>query len=151
MTRGSRRRGRPASERGLSMTIEVVLLVPALILVLGTMVAGGRYWYARTTVERAAASAARAATLQRSASAADSAARLVATTELDAAGVTCRSHEVRADVSGFAVPVGQPAEVRVTVSCTVPFGDLAVPGWPGTLTLSHSASSVLDRYRERHS
>lgn len=151
MTHAPRRRPRPRGERGVSTTVEVVLLVPALILALGTMVAGGRYWYARTTVERAAASAARAATLQRSTSAADSAARLVARTELDSAGVTCRSHEVRTDVSGFAVPVGQPADVRVTVTCAVPFGDLAVPGWPGTLLISDSASSVLDRYRERHS
>jgi Flp pilus assembly protein TadG len=142
---------RAEDERGISMALEVVLLVPVLLLVLGTMVAGGRYWYARTTVERAAASASRAATLQRSASAAGSAARFAATTELDSAMVTCESHDVTVDVSGFAVPVGQPAEVFVTVACTVTFADLLVPGWPGRLAISHTASSVLDRYRERHS
>ncbi|WP_051208347.1 TadE/TadG family type IV pilus assembly protein [Propionicicella superfundia] len=134
----------------MSMSVELVIVVPVLIVLLGVVAGGGRYWHARTTVERAAASAARAATLQRSASAAEAAARLVATTELDGAGVGCGSRDVAVDTSGFAVPVGRPATVTVAVACHVSFGGLIVPGRPGTIVVAHSASSVLDRYRGRH-
>ena len=56
-------------ERG-SVTVELTLVVPALVLVLGLLVAGGRLWFARATVVEAAQSAARAASLARTAGAA---------------------------------------------------------------------------------
>ena len=57
------------NQRGAA-TVELTLLVPALLLVVGLLVAGGRLWFARTTVNEAAQTAARAASLSRSANAA---------------------------------------------------------------------------------
>ena len=53
-----------ADQRG-SVAVEVALLAPALVLVLGLLVAGGRLWFARTTVVEAAQASARAASLAR--------------------------------------------------------------------------------------
>ena len=64
----------PEDQRGAA-AVELTLLVPALLLVLGLLVAGGRLWFARTTVNEAAQSAARAASLARSAGAATTASR----------------------------------------------------------------------------
>lgn len=136
-------------DRGLSTSAEVVLIVPLLVVLLGVIVGGGKYWYAWSTVERAANSAARSATLSRSMSAAEADAREVAGSELRSAGVTCASQSVRVDTSRFTDPLGEHAEVTVTVDCVLSFGDLIVPGWPGTVTATHSASSVLDLYRGR--
>ena len=51
-------------QRGAA-AVELTLLVPALLLTLGLLVAGGRPWFARTTVNEAAQTAARAASLAR--------------------------------------------------------------------------------------
>ena len=56
---------------------------------------------------------------------------------------------ISVDTSGFGSPVGTPASVRATVTCVVNLSDLAVPGVPGTRTVSASMSSPLDTYRER--
>ena len=42
---------------------------------------------------------------------------------------------------------GVPASVTVTVGCTVDLHDLALPGLPGTKTLSSTYTAVLDTYR----
>ena len=57
--------------------------------------------------------------------------------------------DVSLDTAGFAVPVGQPAQVAATISCDVDLSALAVPGVPGAKTLSARTVSVLDRYRSR--
>ncbi len=51
----------PACDQRGAAAVELALLVPALLLVLGLLVAGGRLWFARTTVNEAAQTAARAA------------------------------------------------------------------------------------------
>ena len=53
------------------------------------------------------------------------------------------------DTAGFAVPVGQAADVSADITCRVDVADLTVPGAPGAITLTASAVSVLDRYRSR--
>ncbi len=131
------------------MTIEVAIIAPVLVVLLVVVIGGGRYWYANTTVERASASAARAATLQRTAADAVSAAEQVAASETDEAGLACRSRSVSVDTTGFTAPLGERATVVVTVRCAVSYADLLVPGWPGSVTVSHTSSSVLDSYRRR--
>ena len=74
--------------------MELTLLVPALLLTLGLLVAGGRLWFARTTVNEAAQTAARAASLARSADSAASAGREAGTQSLATAGLRCRSTSV---------------------------------------------------------
>ena len=57
----------PSRDQRGSATVELTLLVPALLLMLGLLVSGGRLWFARTTVNEAAQTSARAASLARTA------------------------------------------------------------------------------------
>jgi len=63
-------------------------------------------------------------------------------------GLDC-SPAVTVNTAGFGVPVGQPAQVSATVTCTVPLGDLIVPGMPGSRTLRAFFTSPLDPFRAR--
>jgi hypothetical protein len=45
--------------------------------------------------------------------------------------------------------VGTPASVTATVTCVVNLSDVAIPGLPGTRTITATMSSPLDTYRER--
>ena len=141
---GPRRRG----ERG-SATLEAVILVPGLVLVVACLVAGARVWFARAVVADAAQSAARAATLERSAGPAGVSARTVAAQALRTGGLACGAPRVDVDSSGFAVAVGSPASVRVEVACAVPLSDLFGLPVAGALPVSGSARSALDTYRAR--
>jgi Flp pilus assembly protein TadG len=136
------------SERG-SAAVELTLLVPALVLVLGLLVAGGRLWFARATVNDAAAAAARAASLARSSGEAAAAGRAAGEQALRTGGLRCAGTSVAIDTAAFGVPPGTPATVRSRLTCTVPFGDLGLPGMPGSLTVSTSGAAALDTYRER--
>ena len=142
------RPARGAGQRG-SVTVELTLVVPALVLMLGLLVAGGRLWFARTTVVEAAHSAARAASLARTASAAAADGRAAGQASLRTAGLQCASSSVQVQTAAFAVPVGTPATVRSTVGCTVPLGDIALPGLPGSIRLTGNGAAALDTYRSR--
>ena len=143
-------RPRPhGEERGLAAAVEFTLLVPALVLMLGLMIAGGRVWFARTTVVEAAQTGARAASLARTPSAADRDGREAARQSLSTGGLDCASTSVRIDTSGFGIAVGTPASVAAEVACVVSFDDILLPGTPGTIRLSGQRSSALDTYRSR--
>ena len=104
----SLRRHVPEDQRGAA-AVELTLLVPALLLILGLLVAGGRLWFARTTVNEAAQSAARAASLARSAAAATAAGRDAGLQSLATAGLRCMSTSVSISTAAFAVPAGKGA------------------------------------------
>jgi Flp pilus assembly protein TadG len=135
-------------DRG-SATVELTLVVPALVLVLGLLVAGGRIWFARTTVTEAAQSAARAASLARAPGPAAADGQDAGRASLSTAGLRCASSSVEVRTAAFAVPVGTPATVRATVRCTVPLADILLPGLPGSLTLDGQGAAALDTYRGR--
>jgi Flp pilus assembly protein TadG len=137
-----------ANQRGAA-TVELTLLVPALLLVVGLLVAGGRLWFARTTVIEAAQTAARAATLARSADTAVSAGRDAGSQSLATAGLQCRSTSVSINSAAFSVPAGTPSTVTSTVMCRVDFSDIFLPGWPGSVQLIGRGSAALDTYRSR--
>jgi len=137
-----------ADQRGAA-AVELTLLVPALLLVLGLLVAGGRLWFARTTVNEAAQTAARAASLARSPTAAIAAGREAGSQSLATAGLRCRSTSVSVITAAFSVPVGTPSTVTSTILCTVDFSDVFLPGWPGSLQLTGRGSAALDTYRSR--
>jgi Flp pilus assembly protein TadG len=130
-------------------SLEVVILTPVLVLLLGLLVLAGRVALARTSVEQAADEAARSASIARTASGARRAAEDGAARALAEQSLRCSRVDVAVDVDGFAVPVGQPARVRATVTCVVALADLALPGFPGSRTVTASAVSPLDTYRER--
>lgn len=146
-----RARGRGAhrrNERG-SAAVELVIVVPALIMILGLLIAGARIQLARTVVTEAAYSAARAASLARSPAPAQADADTAAALALESGSVACVATETTVDLAGFAVPTGQPATITASVSCTVSLADVALPGMPGRLVLDADAAAPLDTYRER--
>ena len=144
MTRAARWR----EQRG-SATVELTLVVPTLVLMLGLLVAGGRLWFARATVVEAAHSAARAASLARTATAAAAEGRAAGQASLRTAGLQCAASSVQVQTAAFAVPVGTPATVRSVVGGTVPLADVAIPGLPGSIRLTGEGAAALDIYRSR--
>ena len=141
-------RARPdrAGERG-SVTLEVVVLVPAVLLIVALLVAGGRIWQARDQVTEAAHRAARAATVRSDAT--TSAALAEKTAAANLAGVGCHHPQVDIDDAALRRDPGVGGTVSVTVRCTVPLADLLVPGLAGEMTIEASAASPVDRYRRR--
>jgi Flp pilus assembly protein TadG len=135
-------------ERGAA-AVELTLLVPALVLVLGLLVAGGRLWFARTAVVEAAQTAARAASLARTAGQAYHDGQQAAAASLATAGLTCGDRTVAISTGAFGVPAGTPATVTSAVECSVPFGDILLPGMPGSIRLSSGGAAALDTYRSR--
>lgn len=132
-----------------SATIELAILTPALLILIGLAIAAGRLTTAHTAINHAAAAAARQASLQRTIDAARTAATSSATADLAQQGITCTSLHLDLNLTGFRTPVGQPAQVRALLTCQIPLADLAVPGMPGGHEVAGAAVSVLDTWRGR--
>lgn len=141
-------RRRLTGERG-SVSLELVILTPGLLLVLGVLIYGGRLELAKQSVQSAATQAAREASIARTQPEANSTADVAATRSLAEQGLDCVSSSVSVDTSGFASPAGTPASITAEVTCVVNLSDLAVPGIPGSQTVTATADSPLDTYRER--
>ena len=131
------------------MTLELVVWAPGLLLIIGLLVVAGRVNSANAAVEQAAYDAARTASSARSAAAARDLAQSSAATTLAAQGLQCTTTTVLLDLSGFGTRPGQSAAVTATVTCPVRLSDLAIPGLPGSRTVSHTAVSSIDTFRER--
>jgi len=131
------------------VSVEVAVLLPAflLLIVLATMV--GRLAVAANAVTAAAHDAARAASISRDQATAEQRAYAVATATLSAQGLRCTDLTVDPDTSGFALPVGIPATVEVTVTCQVSFADIVMAGLPGSRTVSATFVSPIDTWRAR--
>jgi Flp pilus assembly protein TadG len=129
--------------------VELVIIVPGLIMILGLLLAGSRIWLSRAVADDAAYSAARAASLARSPGAAQSDGVSQGLAALDRRGLDCRDRRVSVDTSGFAVAVGTPATITASVTCDVDLSDLLVPGLPGSMRLTGSGAAALDTYRAR--
>lgn len=139
-------------ERGLALSTEFVVLLPALILVIALLIGGGRLALARLSVQQWAESAARAASLARDPAAARAGADAVVAADAASAGLRCTGGWTLAlDTAAFAQPLGSAGAVRATVACRVPFADLVLPGVPGEFVIDAQASSALDRHRGRRS
>ncbi|SHH34976.1 TadE/TadG family type IV pilus assembly protein [Streptomyces sp. 3214.6] len=132
-----------------SAAIEAAVVLPSLIMFLCLALAGGRLVTSGAKIDAAAQDAAREASLHRTAAAAQSAAHAAADESLGGQGIACASTSVSIDTGGLSVPVGQVGTVTVTVTCTVDLSDLLLPGVPGTRTLTSTATSVVDQYRQR--
>lgn len=141
--------GQTRDQRGLSPGIELVVLLPALLILLGVTVAGGRLWFARSTVTEAAYSGARAASLERSAPQAQSSGRAAVAAQLQTDGVHCAERTIALGTADFGAAVGEPGAVKATVQCRISFGDISVPGFPGTMLITGLASAPIDTYRQR--
>lgn len=126
-----------------SVTTEVVLLTPVLLVLLGLVVMTGRIGEVDGAVTNAAQQAARAATLVGTTSTAHAAADTTAHRNLDADGIACTRVSVAVDTSRFEAG----GDVAVEVACTVKLGGLAFTGLPGSRTVRARAVEVIDTYR----
>ena len=132
-----------------SATLEVAVLAPALLMLVGLVLVTGRLGVAAGVVEQAAASGAREASLSRSASQARTAAEASVRRSLLEQGVRCAPMTVSVSTTGFSVAVGSPGEVRVSLTCTVQLSDQGVPGLMGSRALRADVVSPIDTYRGR--
>lgn len=136
--RGLRLRVRRRGERG-SMAVEMVLLTPVLMGFVMLIVALGRYVAVQGDIEAAARDAARTASLQTSAAAADSAARASVAASLDDL-TSCSTINVGGDwTSG--------GDVVVRLQCSVSMSGLGLIGLPGRVGVDAESSVPLDPYR----
>lgn len=143
----------PGREVG-NAALELIILAPALIFLIGLIVAFGRVSTAQNAVSDAAQDAARQASLQLNPADAAAAGQASAQAALAADGLRC---DPRVTVStaggnglpGFQAEVGQPAAVSATVQCVVSLAQIVVPGLPGSHTITETFTSPLDPYRER--
>lgn len=143
MTRVHARQGRRADGDDGSAALEMVLVTPLLVLVLLTVVALGRLADARLVVADAAHQAARAASLARTDSRARSDAQQAARTALQAARSACTRPRVTVD-TGRLEP---GSSTSATVTCTADLSDLTHLALPGSVQVSGTAHSPVDRYR----
>ena len=145
------RRGQPpllCREQG-SAAIETVVLVPAFLLFVLLIVYGGRLAVAKQAVGAAASEAARSASIARAVGQAQRDGAAGAAASLRSQDLACVAQQVLLDTTGFAAAVGTPAKVTATVTCVVEMSDLALPGVPGTRTITATMTSPIDTYRER--
>jgi len=138
---------RHGRDRG-SAALELAVLAPVLLALLGLVVAAGRVSIAQGSVDAAARDAARQASIALNPAAAQAAGQASARAALRQDGLDC-DPVVTIDTSQFAIPAGQPAAVTAVVGCTVPLSNLALPGLPGSARLTASFVSPLDIYRSR--
>ncbi|MDP8931786.1 MAG: pilus assembly protein [Actinomycetota bacterium] len=126
-----------------SLTTEVVLVTPILLLLLAFVVMAGRLGEVRGAVVDAAQQAARAASLRGDASSARADAEAAAAANLRQLGVVCAEFTVEVETSRFQ----RGGEVGATVGCTVDLSDVAFAGLAGSRTFSSRAVEVIDVFR----
>lgn len=134
-------RHRPGGDEG-SYTVELVLWTPVLAMFIVLIVAAGRIVAAGSDATGASRDAARAASLQTNMTAAETAARQAARDSFGRQGDRCQKLTVT--VSGSVAPGGL---VTVSVSCTARLSDLAIPGAPGSRTLSATSTVPIETTR----
>ncbi|MFD6967198.1 TadE/TadG family type IV pilus assembly protein [Streptomyces sp. NPDC059949] len=142
------RRRHLAGDRG-ALSLEAMVLFPVLIMVLLLVVAFGRVTSSHNAVDAAARNAARAASLERNAGSASSAGQATAREVLGQQGLQCTSTSVSISTGGFSTGIGEPASTTATVTCVVNLSDIALPGLPGSKTMTSSFTSPIDSYRQR--
>jgi len=126
-----------------SMTVELVILTPVIVLFVLVALAFGRFEVAREQVVGAAQAAAQAASVVASAGQAQPAALAAALPVVADQARSCTHLSVLADTSHF-VPGGY---VRITVSCQIDLSDLLVPGFPGVASVQAVVSAPIDPFR----
>jgi hypothetical protein len=125
-----------------------IVLVGILCPLIAVVIFMGRYGLADNTVQSAAAAAARDASLSGSASDAVPHAKEAAQVAL-AGNVKCESLNVVIGGDGLSTTLGQTGTVTATITCQIATADLAFPLIPGSLTITETAASPVDPYRQR--
>lgn len=130
-------------------TLEALICIPVVLAVVMLFAAYGLAGIGDTTTANAAAAAARAASRANAPEGAKTAGQEAARSSLRQAGKTCVDSSVTVDTSNFPGDVGEPGQVTVTVTCTIPLSQLTVPGLPGAKTLEATRVSFVDQYASR--
>lgn len=126
-------------DRG-SVSVELAILAPLVGILLACVVLVGRVQISRADLEGAARSAARDLSIARDPYAALGDVQDGLEVTLRVGSPSCRSLSF--------TPVIRETEVSVTIACTVDLQAAAVLPVPGTMTLSASATEIVDVYRE---
>lgn len=135
-----RRRAAIRDDRG-SVSVELVILAPLIGLLLVAVVLVGRVQVARADIEGAARSAARDLAIARDPNAAIDLVESSLHSTLDVGTPTCQTLTF--------TPVVTDHSVTVTVGCTVDLQAATLLPVPATMTLTATATEVIDTYRER--
>lgn len=137
------RRLRLRHESG-SASIELVIMTPVIVMLIGLGLLAGRSATTRQDVISASRDAARAASVRQFPGPAQSDATAAAQTTLAGRNVSCQSLLVDVDTSGL-VPGGT---VTATVTCEVALNDVTgLLGLPGSVTITETSTAVVDRFR----
>jgi hypothetical protein len=141
---------RALHDRG-NAALELVILAPVILMLIGLVIAAGRISIAQGAVDAAAREAARQASLAPSEAMAMQAALAGARSALRLDGLDCQPTVSLPDLAAaFGTPLGQSTEVRARVVCIVRLSGLVLPGLPGSLRLTANFTSPLDPYRSRN-
>jgi len=136
------------TQRG-SVTIELAILAPSLLLLASLAMIVGRISLASAAIDATAYSAARAASLARDPATARSRAEASAHDTLQAQDLHCSPLLIDVNTDQFSRDVGEPASVTVTIECRVSLTDFAMPGMPTSRWVNARYSSPLDQFRSR--
>jgi Flp pilus assembly protein TadG len=134
------RRAALRDDRG-SASVELAILAPLVGILLLAVVVVGRVQVARADVEGAARSAARELAIARDPNAVIGAVESGLAATLDVGSPSCRTMTFTPNVTG--------EWVTVSVACVVDLDDAAVLPVPGSMTVTATATEVIDAYRER--
>lgn len=140
-------RARRAHREHGSISVELAVIAPGLVLMLLLVAAGGRIVEAQGHIDGAARDAARAASLAGSAGQADQLALQAAQEDLGPSS-WCTSGSVQAPVTGFPdsqfIPAG--TSVQVTVSCDVNMSPFRLLGFSATMHFTGTAIAPVDPF-----
>lgn len=137
------------ADRG-SVSLELVILAPVIIAVIGVLFFAARNAQAGNSVTDIADASARTASLERTPQQAKIAAENEARIALNNSSLVCESMSVSVDVEGFTTTLGATGSVESTVSCSVKLADLTgIPALPGAHTLTRTGLSPIDPWRQR--
>lgn len=145
------RRWDDSAERG-DTSIELILLTPVVILIIGVIIFGGIIARAQSVIGTAASAGARDAALTRTPATAESAARDAVTRNLQE--LKCSQLEVNVDNTSAVnaepdTSIGKRT-ITVHVRCTVETNPMGLPSLPGARSYEATGTAAADVFRSEN-